>query len=179
MTAGVVRKAMVASLAVGVAFVVNSPVVFANDLLQGETTRAGQTLGRTIVNSTLGLGGLVDLAAKIGIPGHDEDFCQTLGVWGVNEGPYLVLPFAGPSNPRDLVGVGGDYAMDPFTWITFNNSTLWYGIRAGMGVVDVRAPPGRRTAGRHPSRSWRWDRRRPARRANRCRSARAPGPARA
>jgi len=117
----------------------NSPVVFANDLLQGETTRAGQTLGRAIVNSTLGLGGLVDLAAKIGIPGHDEDFGQTLGVWGASEGPYLVLPFAGPSNPRDLAGIGGDYAMDPFTWITFNNSTLWYGIRAGMGVIDLRA----------------------------------------
>ena len=117
----------------------NSPVVFANDLLQGETTRAGQTLGRAIVNTTFGLGGLVDFAAKIGMPGHDEDFGQTLGVWGANEGPYLVLPFAGPSNPRDLVGIGGDYAMDPFTWITFNNSTLWYGIRAGMGVIDVRA----------------------------------------
>lgn len=117
----------------------NSPVVFANDLLQGETTRAGQTLGRAVVNSTLGLGGLVDLAAKIGIPGHDEDFGQTLGVWGANEGPYLMLPFAGPSNPRDVVGMGGDIAMDPFTYISFNNSTLWYGIRAGMGVVDLRA----------------------------------------
>jgi phospholipid-binding lipoprotein MlaA len=117
----------------------NSPVVFANDLLQGETTRAGQTLGRTVVNSTLGLGGLVDLAAKIGIPGHDEDFGQTLAVWGAQEGPYLVLPFAGPSNPRDVVGMGGDIAMDPFTWISFNNSTLWYGIRAGMGVIDLRA----------------------------------------
>jgi phospholipid-binding lipoprotein MlaA len=117
----------------------HSPVVFANDLLQGETTRAGQTLGRTVVNSTLGLGGLVDVAAKIGIPGHDEDFGQTLAVWGSGEGPYLVLPFAGPSNPRDVVGMGGDIAMDPFTWISFNNSTLWYGIRAGMNVIDLRA----------------------------------------
>lgn len=117
----------------------NNPVVFANDLLQGETTRAGQTLGRTVVNSTLGLGGLVDLAAKIGIPGHEEDFGQTLGVWGAKEGPYLVLPFAGPSNPRDVVGMGGDIALDPFTYISFNNSTLWYGIRAGMGIVDLRA----------------------------------------
>ncbi len=117
----------------------DSPVVFANDLLQGEATRAGQTLGRAVVNSTLGIGGLVDVAAKIGIPGHDEDFGQTLGVWGAAEGPYLVLPFAGPSNPRDIVGIGGDYAMDPFTWISFNNSTLWYGIRAGVGVLDLRA----------------------------------------
>lgn len=117
----------------------NSPVVFANDLLQGETTRAGQTLGRAVVNSTLGLGGLVDLGAKLGTPGHDEDFGQTLAVWGVGEGPYLVLPFAGPSNPRDLVGMGGDIAMDPFTYITWNNSTLYSMIRAGLGVIDLRA----------------------------------------
>ncbi|HXC55433.1 MAG TPA: VacJ family lipoprotein [Rhizomicrobium sp.] len=117
----------------------DSPVIFANDLLQGETTRAGQTLGRTIVNSTIGLGGLVDVAAKIGIPGHDEDFGQTLGVWGAGEGPYLVLPFAGPSNPRDLVGVGGDYAMDPFTYMKWNNSTLWLGLRQGFEILDLRA----------------------------------------
>jgi phospholipid-binding lipoprotein MlaA len=117
----------------------DSPVIFANDLLQGETTRAGQTLGRAVVNSTLGLGGLVDLAGKIGIPGHEEDFGQTLAVWGVDEGPYLVLPFAGPSNPRDLVGMGGDIAMDPFTWMKWNNSTLHMMIRSGLEVVDLRA----------------------------------------
>ena len=117
----------------------NSPVIFANDLLQGETTRAGQTLGRAIVNSTLGLGGLVDIAAKIGVPGHDEDFGQTLGVWGTGEGPYLVLPLAGPSNPRDLAGAAGDYAMDPFTYMKWNNSTLWFGLRQGFEIIDLRA----------------------------------------
>ena len=117
----------------------NSPVVFANDLLQGETTRAGQTLGRAVVNSTLGLGGLVDFAGKIGIPGHGEDFGQTLAVWGADEGPYLVLPLAGPSNPRDVVGMGGDLAMDPFTYMKWNNSTLHTMIRAGVGVIDLRA----------------------------------------
>jgi phospholipid-binding lipoprotein MlaA len=117
----------------------DSPVIFANDLLQGETTRAGHTLGRAVVNSTLGLGGLVDFAGKIGIPGHEEDFGQTLGVWGVDEGPYLVLPFAGPSNPRDLVGMGGDIAMDPFTYMKWNNSTLHMMIRTGLGIVDLRA----------------------------------------
>jgi len=117
----------------------DSPVIFANDLLQGETTRAGQTLGRAVVNSTLGLGGLVDLAAKIGIPGHDEDFGQTLAVWGVDEGPYLVLPLAGPSNPRDLVGMGGDIAMDPFTYMKWNNSTLHMMLRSGLEIVDLRA----------------------------------------
>ncbi|MEI9995816.1 MAG: VacJ family lipoprotein [Rhizomicrobium sp.] len=117
----------------------DSPVVFANDLLQGEFTRGGETLGRTLVNSTIGIGGLVDVGAKMGLPGHDEDFGQTLGVWGTGEGPYLVLPFAGPSNPRDVVGMGGDIALDPFTYITFNNSTLFYMIRAGVGVIDLRA----------------------------------------
>ena len=117
----------------------NSPVVFANDLLQGEVDRAGQTLGRTLVNSTVGLGGLIDVAGKIGLPGHDEDFGQTLGVWGVGEGPYVVLPFAGPSNPRDIVGYGGDYAMDPFTYLKWNNSTLYNVVRAGVGVIDLRA----------------------------------------
>jgi phospholipid-binding lipoprotein MlaA len=117
----------------------DSPVIFANDLLQGETTRAGQTLGRAVVNSTLGLGGLVDLAAKIGIPGHDEDFGQTLAVWGTGEGPYLVLPLVGPSNPRDVVGMGGDYAMDPFTYLKWNNSTLYSLIRGGAEVIDLRA----------------------------------------
>ncbi|HJW41483.1 MAG TPA: VacJ family lipoprotein [Rhizomicrobium sp.] len=117
----------------------DSPVIFANDILQGETTRGGQTLGRAVVNSTLGLGGLVDFAAKIGIPPHDEDFGQTLAVWGADEGPYLVLPFAGPSNPRDLVGMGGDIAMDPFTWARFHGSKTFSFVRAGVGVLDLRA----------------------------------------
>ena len=117
----------------------NSPVVFANDLLQGETTRAGQTLGRAVVNSTLGIGGLVDLAAKIGVPGHDEDFGQTLAVWGLDEGPYLVLPFAGPSNPRDIAGMGGDVALDPFTYARWHNSTIYMIGRDAVAIIDLRA----------------------------------------
>lgn len=117
----------------------DSPVVFANDVLQGEPGRAGTTLGRALINSTLGLGGLFDFAGKEGLPGHDEDFGQTLGVWGVGEGPYLVLPLAGPSNPRDLVGVAGDYAMDPFTYMKWNNSTLYMGLRQGFEIIDLRA----------------------------------------
>ena len=114
-------------------------MIFANDVLQGEPNRAGQTLGRVVINSTLGIGGLVDVAAKMGIPRHDEDFGQTLGVWGVGEGPYLVLPLAGPSNPRDTTGMVADYFMDPLTYIKWNNSTLYIGIRTGMGFVDLRA----------------------------------------
>jgi phospholipid-binding lipoprotein MlaA len=115
------------------------PVTFGNDVLQGSPNRAGQTLGRVVINSTLGVGGLVDVAAKVGIPPHDEDFGQTLGVWGVGEGPYLVLPLAGPSNPRDVTGMVADYFMDPLTYISWNNSTLYNGIRAGLGIIDLRA----------------------------------------
>ncbi len=82
---------------------------------------------------------MVDIAAKMGLPGHDEDFGKTLGVWGVGDGPYLVLPFAGPSNPRDVVGAGGDIAMDPCTYMKWNNSTLHAMVRAGLEIVDLRA----------------------------------------
>ncbi len=75
----------------------DEPVVFANDVLQGEPKRAIQTVGRITFNTTLGIGGMFDIATKMGIPPHTEDFGQTLGVWGSGEGPYWVLPFAGPS----------------------------------------------------------------------------------
>ena len=117
----------------------DAPVTFGNDVLQGSPGRAGQTLGRLVINSTLGIAGLVDVAAKLGIPRHDEDFGQTLGVWGAGEGPYLVLPLAGPSNPRDLSGEVVDYFMDPLTYVSFNNSSLYVGIRAGASIIDLRA----------------------------------------
>jgi phospholipid-binding lipoprotein MlaA len=117
----------------------DAPVTFGNDVLQGSPDRAGQTLGRIVINSTIGLGGLVDVAAKMGIPQHEEDFGQTLGVWGVGEGPYLVVPLTGPSNPRDSIGMVADYFMDPLTYMSWNNSTLYMGIRTGMGFLDLRA----------------------------------------
>lgn len=117
----------------------DSPVVFANDVLQGETKRAGQTLWRAVINSTFGLGGLIDAAGRAGVPGHDEDFGQTLAVWGVGEGPYLVLPFLGPKPPRDLAGMFGDVYMDPLTYTRFRNSNTWGYVRTGMGVLDYRA----------------------------------------
>jgi len=117
----------------------NSPVVFGNDVLQGNVDHAGQTLLRAFVNSTIGVAGLVDVASKLGHPGHDEDFGETLAIWGAGEGYYLVLPLAGPSTPRDVIGMAGDVALDPFTYITFNNSTLFYLIRGGVSVLDLRA----------------------------------------
>lgn len=87
-------------------FVTNlgTPVTLANDLLQGEMSRAGASFGRFLFNSVFGLFGLFDVADAMGLPGHQEDFGQTLASYGVGPGPYLVLPFFGPSNPRDAVG---------------------------------------------------------------------------
>src|SRR6476659_7932597 len=98
----------------------NSPVVLANDVLQGDGEKAVNTTGRLLINSTVGLGGLIDVASKIGIPNHDNDFGITLGKSGVAEGSYLVLPFAGPKPPRDLVGTGVDIAFDPLTYAQFH-----------------------------------------------------------
>lgn len=73
-----------------------------NQLLQGKFLDATSDLGRFIINTTIGLGGLFDVATKMGIDSHSEDFGQTLGYWGVDSGPYLVLPFLGPSSGRDV-----------------------------------------------------------------------------
>jgi phospholipid-binding lipoprotein MlaA len=119
----------------------SSPVIFANDLFQGETDRAGTTLIRFVVNSTIGIAGLIDVASEMGFIYHDEDFGQTLAVAGVDEGPYLVLPLLGPSNPRDFGGRVVDIFLDPLTYIAYNNETLealMYA-RAGVTAVDARA----------------------------------------
>lgn len=93
-----------------------TPVVLANDLLQGEFERAELTLGRFMMNTILGLGGVIDVGGKLGMPDrHYEDFGQTLAVYGVGSGPYLMLPLLGPSNGRDAVGRVVDLAFDPLT----------------------------------------------------------------
>jgi len=117
-----------------------TPVILANDMLQGEPRRAGDTLGRFLINSTLGLGGILDVASsQFGVKGHTEDYGQTLAVWGVGEGSYLFIPVIGPSNPRDLTGFGLGIASDPLTWVgqgaVVNALTT---TRAGVGVVDTR-----------------------------------------
>jgi len=115
------------------------PTIFVNDMLQGETKRAAQSLGRLAINSTLGLGGFFDPAAKVGIPGHGEDFGQTLAVWGVDEGPYLVLPFFGPSNPRDAAGLATDALIDPTNQIPFKQHIWWAAGREYFTLLDLRA----------------------------------------
>ncbi len=117
----------------------DEPVTFANDVLQGEPVRATQTLGRLTFNTTLGIGGMFDIASKMGIPDHSEDFGQTLGVWGSGEGPYWVLPFVGPSPPRDTAGKIVDIFLDPLTYARFDGYHALAYSRAGMGVLDLRA----------------------------------------
>lgn len=94
-----------------------APITFANDILQLEIERAGITLFRFAVNSTFGFLGAGDVAADMGMPKHDEDFGQTLAVVGLGEGPYLMLPLLGPSNPRDLVGLIADIFTDPWPYV--------------------------------------------------------------
>jgi phospholipid-binding lipoprotein MlaA len=116
----------------------SSPVVFANDVLQGEVDRAGITLVRIGVNSTVGIGGLFDPATGFGFPRHSEDFGQTLAVYGVPEGPYLFIPILGPSNARDLTGFGVDFAFDPLTWIPLRESIWWGTGRQALDDLDLR-----------------------------------------
>lgn len=116
-----------------------APVILANDLLQGNVSRARVTLGRFMVNSTIGVGGIIDVAREWGVPGHSEDFGQTLAVWGVGEGHYIFVPLLGPSNPRDLLGQGVDFAINPLSW--FGQGILvdaggW--TQLGLTVVDTR-----------------------------------------
>ena len=93
------------------------PVVVINNVLQGDPKRAGISIERFAVNSTLGVAGLFDPASKWGLKKETGDFGQTLFVWGLPEGPYLVVPILGPGNPRDLVGMGVDAYFDPFDYL--------------------------------------------------------------
>ena len=117
-----------------------APVILANDVLQGSPDRAGVTLTRFIMNSTLGIGGLLDPATTVGLSQHDEDFGQTLGVWGVDAGPYFMLPVLGPSPPRETVGLVVDYFLDPVAYILDNQDAEWLSyVRFGVRAVDSRS----------------------------------------
>jgi phospholipid-binding lipoprotein MlaA len=116
-----------------------SPVTFANQLLQGDVDGAGNVLLRAVVNTFVGLGGLFDVAGMEGINYEQEDFGQTLGVWGVGHGPYLVVPVLGPSSLRDYAGYFVDAFADPLRWYLFNTDQegLYY-TKAGMDYLDLR-----------------------------------------
>ena len=115
------------------------PKTFANDLLQAEPRRAGQTMARFTINSTLGVAGLFDVASGFGVPAHTEDFGQTLAVWGVGEGRFLVLPLFGPDPPRDVFGQAVDILFDPTVYIHMRQHPWWVIGRQYATFVDVRA----------------------------------------
>lgn len=118
-----------------------SPFILANDVLQANPKRAGETLVRFMINSSAGLLGIFDIVGATGGPAfHSSDLGQTLGVWGVGEGPYLMLPFFGPSNPRDTVGLGVEWVADP-TDLAFARHGLNWATwsRMGGGIVNDRA----------------------------------------
>lgn len=115
-----------------------SPVTLANDLLQGNADRAGTTMARLAVNSTFGVLGLFDPATGMGFERHEEDFGQTLAVWGVRAGPYIFVPLMGPTTLRDGAGRILDMAFDPFTWVggdDFNDARI---ARAAITAVSAR-----------------------------------------
>jgi phospholipid-binding lipoprotein MlaA len=115
---------------------INDVIVVLNNLLQGKFTTAYADFGRIAINSTLGIVGLFDIASEAGIEKHDEDFGQTLGWWGMPEGPFIVLPFFGPSTGRDVVGRVGDWFSDPVTYVDPTRSRNWVW---GTRVVNRRA----------------------------------------
>jgi phospholipid-binding lipoprotein MlaA len=116
-----------------------SPVVFANDVLQGDVDKAGVTLLRIGMNSTLGIGGLFDPAATLGYPHHSNDFGITLGDYGVGEGPYLFIPILGPSNARDATGYVTDWAFDPFFYVALRENFFWQLGRTAVDDIDARS----------------------------------------
>ncbi|MGD9967823.1 MAG: VacJ family lipoprotein [Hyphomonadaceae bacterium] len=120
------------------------PVILANDILQGEIGRASATAGRFAINSTIGVAGIFDPATSMGLERHDEDFGQTLAVWGVPAGPYIFVPLLGPSTVRDGAGRIVDVAFDPLTWAEFEDvgaaraaRTVTAGIAAREAVIEA------------------------------------------
>lgn len=116
-----------------------TPVILVNDVLQGEWDRAGTTITRFGINTTAGVGGLLDPATGWGYERHGEDFGQTLAVWGTGEGPYLFLPLLGPAPPRDLAGFAVDQAFDPLTYIFWNRDSFIPTARFVANGLDLRA----------------------------------------
>ena len=120
-----------------------APLIFVNDTLQGDFVRAGQTFARFTLNSTLGVGGLIDVAGRWGqLPYHEQDLGLTLGVWGIPEGPYIVVPLLGPSDPRDLGGQVAEGFGDPWNILVTGNPWTLYWIpfvRGAVSGIDQRS----------------------------------------
>jgi phospholipid-binding lipoprotein MlaA len=114
-----------------------APVRIVNCLLQGRFSDGGDEFCRLLLNSTVGCGGLMDPASYDGMPAHDEDFDQTLGVAGMGQGAYIVWPVFGPCSVRGTAGLAGDMALSPMTWIFRNDYETGMAVKAGQTVNDT------------------------------------------
>lgn len=111
-------------------------VVLTNDLLQGKVHDAGVDTSRILFNTTFGVLGFFDVATRMGLAKNDEDFGQTLGVWGLGNGPYVVLPLLGPSTVRDTAGLVPDAFLKPYPYMDHVPSR---NLTRGVNVIDTRA----------------------------------------
>jgi phospholipid-binding lipoprotein MlaA len=117
----------------------NLPIAVANNVLQLHPGRAGEAAGRFVINSTIGVAGLFDVASDWGLPEQSEDFGQTMGYYGIGEGPYLVLPLIGPKPPRDFAGSYVDAFFSPLAYIHFKGRAYWGLARSALTTVDRRS----------------------------------------
>lgn len=117
----------------------SEPIVLVNNVLQGEMGDAEDTLRRFLINSTVGVGGIFDVSTDLDIPYKREDFGLTLASWGIEPGPYLVLPILGPSSVRDTFGRIGDYGFDPINWWAYFDDQAFYSYtRTGAQILDAK-----------------------------------------
>jgi phospholipid-binding lipoprotein MlaA len=113
------------------------PATFMNQFLQGKPGLGFKDAGRFLLNTTFGIAGLIDVATPVGLEAHDEDFGQTLAVWGVGSGPYLTLPFFGPTSLRDAPSRSVDYFLGPLEYANINWEIEW-GLRS-LDLVHSRS----------------------------------------
>jgi phospholipid-binding lipoprotein MlaA len=116
---------------------INDIGVSINDIFQLKFLNGGMDLSRFVINTTVGVAGIFDVASQINLPKHNEDFGQTLGFWGVPAGPYLVLPVIGPSTPRDTAGLIGDAALNPLTYVSLFGGFAGAASTAGANAVNA------------------------------------------
>ncbi len=118
----------------------SEPIVFANNILQGEMQDAEDTLRRFLINSTVGVAGIFDVSTSLNIPYKKEDFGLTLACWGFDAGPYIVIPILGPSNLRDGCGRIVDFGVDPINWVGYLGDSVFYSnSRTSAQIIDAKS----------------------------------------
>lgn len=117
----------------------SGPVTVVNDLLQVEFGNAGIAAGRFLINTTIGVAGIFDVATDWGLPERNRDFGETLGTFGIPPGPYLVLPFRGPTAVRDFAGSYVDGFFSPLYYVRYSGRQYVGVVKSSLGSVDNRA----------------------------------------